>query len=55
MALAGEIGRNRHLTRRRIESALDYRRSVGLAGHFVDKVLARHRSRLRSRTRKARA
>jgi adenylosuccinate lyase len=32
----------RHLTPRAIEKALDYRSSLGLAGHFVDAVLRRH-------------
>jgi 3-carboxy-cis,cis-muconate cycloisomerase len=32
----------RHLTPRRLATALDYRRSLGLAGHFVDDVLAAH-------------
>jgi adenylosuccinate lyase len=32
----------RHLRPREIEAALDYRNSLGLAGHFVDEVLLAH-------------
>jgi adenylosuccinate lyase len=32
----------RHLSRARLAAALDYRNSLGLAGHFVDKVLTAH-------------
>ncbi|HXB53493.1 MAG TPA: adenylosuccinate lyase family protein [Vicinamibacteria bacterium] len=35
----------RHLSPRRLASALEYRNSLGLAGHFVDEVLAAHRRR----------
>jgi 3-carboxy-cis,cis-muconate cycloisomerase len=34
----------RHLTPREIAAALDYRSSLGLAGHFVDEVLTAHAS-----------
>jgi hypothetical protein len=32
----------RHLGPARLAAALDYRNSLGLAGHFVDRVLAAH-------------
>jgi adenylosuccinate lyase len=35
----------RHVSPRRLAAALDYRGSLGLAGHFVDRVLAAHRRR----------
>ena len=35
----------RHLTRKGIEKALDYRNSLGLSTHFVDEVLKRHHRR----------
>ncbi len=41
----------KHLSPRRIASVLDYRNSLGLAGHFVDKVLAAHRAERRRRWR----
>lgn len=40
---------NDHLTRKQIERCLDHRNALGLASHFVDRVLAAHR-----RTRKSR-
>jgi adenylosuccinate lyase len=43
-----------HLTPRRLEAALDYRRSLGLAGHFVDEVLRRHDAERRARGRRKR-
>jgi 3-carboxy-cis,cis-muconate cycloisomerase len=39
----------RHLTAREIGAALDYRNSLGLAGHFVDRVLAEYERRERGR------
>jgi adenylosuccinate lyase len=38
-----------HLTPRRLEKVLDYRSSLGLAGHFVDEVVEAHRSQKRRR------
>jgi 3-carboxy-cis,cis-muconate cycloisomerase len=39
----------KRLTPRELESALDYRRSLGLATHFVDQVVAAHRAERRRR------
>jgi len=41
-AVAAHPEVRRHLTRREIASALDYRRALGLAGYFVDRVLAEY-------------
>jgi 3-carboxy-cis,cis-muconate cycloisomerase len=41
-AVAAHHEVRRHLTSKRIVAALDYRNSLGLAGHFVDRVLAAH-------------
>jgi adenylosuccinate lyase len=37
----------RHLSAREIAAALDYRNSLGLAGHFVDRVLAVYERRIK--------
>jgi 3-carboxy-cis,cis-muconate cycloisomerase len=42
----------RHLDRRALEAALDYRGSLGLSEHFVDRVLAAHRAAVRARRRR---
>jgi 3-carboxy-cis,cis-muconate cycloisomerase len=44
-AAAADPEVRRHLSPRRLASALEYRNSLGLAGHFVDEVLAAHRRR----------
>src|SRR5262249_25992896 len=36
----------RHLTARRIASALEYENDLGLAGYFVDRVLAAHEKKM---------
>jgi adenylosuccinate lyase len=41
----------KRLTARQLEAALDYRRSLGLATHFVDEVLGAHRGERRRRRR----
>ncbi len=41
-AVAAHPEVRRHLTPKRIAAALDYRNSLGLAGHFVDRVLVAH-------------
>jgi len=43
----------RLLTPRRLDAALDYRNSLGLAGHFVDEVLAAHRATKRAHRRRS--
>jgi 3-carboxy-cis,cis-muconate cycloisomerase len=52
-AVAGHPDVRRHLTRRRIAAALDYGNSLGLAGLFVDRVLAAYERRRRGRGRRA--
>jgi len=42
-AVASHPEVRKHLSRRQIDAALDYRRSLGLAGHFVGRVLAQHK------------
>jgi adenylosuccinate lyase len=44
-AVAAHPGVRRLLSPRRLAAALDYRNSLGLAGHFVDEVLAAHARR----------
>jgi adenylosuccinate lyase len=48
-AVAAHPEVRRHLDRRKIAAALDYRSSLGLAGHFVDEVLAAHAAARRRR------
>ncbi len=48
-AVAAHPEVRRLLTPRRLAAALDYRRSLGLAGPFVDKVLAAHRRARRTK------
>jgi adenylosuccinate lyase len=43
----------RHLGRRALEAALDYRGSLGLSGHFVDRVLAAHAANKGARRRRS--
>jgi adenylosuccinate lyase len=53
-AVAADSEVRRRLSPRRLEAVLDYRRSLGLAGHFVDKVVAEHRAEKRKRSQRAR-
>jgi len=54
VAIDAEV--RRHLPPRRLAQALDYRGSLGLAGHFVDQVLLAHEAvRRPARRRRARA
>jgi adenylosuccinate lyase len=48
-AVAAHPEVQRHLTPRRLAAALDYRNSLGLAGYFVDRVLAVHEGERRRR------
>jgi adenylosuccinate lyase len=41
----------RRLSPRRLAAALDYRNYLGLAGHFVDEVVAAHNAEKRRRRR----
>jgi hypothetical protein len=51
-AVAAHPEVRRLLAPRRLSAALDYRTSLGLAGHFVDEVLAAHRATARARRRR---
>jgi 3-carboxy-cis,cis-muconate cycloisomerase len=48
-AVAAHPEVRKRLTPRQLEGALDYRRSLGLATHFVDAVVAAHRGERRRR------
>lgn len=50
-AVAAHPDVRRRLTSRSLAAALDYRNSLGLAGHFVDEVVAAHREEKRRRRR----
>jgi adenylosuccinate lyase len=52
-AVAGHPEVQRHLTPRKIAAALDYRRSLGLAVLFVDRVVAAHEAEKRGRAMKS--
>src|SRR5207247_7483408 len=49
VAIDAEV--RKHLPPRRLAQALDYRGSLGLAGHFVDQVLLAHEAARRRRAR----
>jgi adenylosuccinate lyase len=54
-AVAAHPEVRRHLTPRQIASALDYRSSLGLAGYFVDRVLAAYERQKKAPRPRARA
>ena len=54
-AVAADPEVRRRLSPRRLEAVLDYRRSLGLAGRFVDQVVAEHRAEKRRRQQRGSA